>query len=309
MKLNEMVNPNLNTNNVITINHLDVVFNAKTKTEYVLLKDINFHFKKNKIYFIIGESGSGKTTLITHLNGVMKSRFGDIFVKEYAILGKKRKIKQIKKLRKAISMVLQFPEYQLFKETVEKDIMFGPVNLGVDKKMAQKKAKFYLNKMGLDDSYLQKNPFALSGGQKRRVAIAGILAIEPDILIFDEPTAGLDPNGEKEMLNIITELKKKGKTIIVVSHKMDHALAIGDEIIVLKDHKIFAHGKPYDIFTNPKIINSSSRLLTPKVISVINKLVKINSKFNILLKKQPKNVYELAKMLAQMSSTGEGKLE
>lgn len=301
MKTNK-INPNLNTDNVITINHFNVVFNPKTKSEYVLLKDINFQFKENKIYFIIGESGSGKTTLISHLNGVMKSKFGDIFVKEYAILGKKRKIKKIKKLRKVISMVLQFPEYQLFKETVEKDIMFGPVNLGVDKKTAQKKAKFYLNKMGLDDSYLQKSPFALSGGQKRRVAIAGILAIEPDILIFDEPTAGLDPNGEKEMLNIITELKKNGKTVIVVSHKMDHALAIGDEIIVLKDNKIFAYGKPYDIFTNPKIINSSSRLLVPKVINVINKLVEINPKFNILFKKQPKNVNELAKKLVQINS-------
>ncbi|MBQ6970063.1 ATP-binding cassette domain-containing protein [bacterium] len=303
MNVNKVVNPNLNTNNVITISHLDVVFNPKTSAEYVLLKDINFQFNENKVYFIIGESGSGKTTLITHLNGIMKSKFGDIFVKEYAILGKKRKIKQIKKLRKVISMVLQFPEYQLFKETVEKDIMFGPVNLGVDKKIAQEKAKFYLNKMGLDDSYLQKSPFALSGGQKRRVAIAGILAIEPDILIFDEPTAGLDPNGEREMLNIITELKKNGKTVIVVSHKMDHALAIGDEIIVLKDHKIFAHAKPYDIFTNSKIINSSSRLLVPKVIDVINKLVKINPKFNILFKLQPKNVHELAKMLAQISFT------
>lgn len=303
MNVNKVVNPNLNTNNVITISHLDVVFNPKTNAEYVLLKDINFQFNENKVYFIIGESGSGKTTLITHLNGIMKSKFGNIFVKEYAILGKKRKIKQIKKLRKVISMVLQFPEYQLFKETVEKDIMFGPVNLGVDKKTAQEKAKFYLNKMGLDDSYLQKSPFALSGGQKRRVAIAGILAIEPDILIFDEPTAGLDPNGEREMLNIITELKKNGKTVIVVSHKMDHALAIGDEIIVLKDHKIFAHAKPYDIFTNSKIINSSSRLLVPKVIDVINKLVKINPKFSILFKRQPKNVHELAKMLTQISFT------
>ena len=300
MKASKIINPNLNTNNIITIQNLDIIFNHKTKNEFVLLKNINYQFKKNKIYFIIGESGSGKTTLITHLNGILKSKIGNIFIENFAILGKKRKIAKTKELRKTISMVLQFPEYQLFKDTVEKDIMFGPINLGVDKKSAKDKAKFYLNKMGLSDEYLLKSPFSLSGGQKRRVAIAGILAIDPNIVIFDEPTAGLDPYGEKEMLKIISELKANGKTIIVISHLMDHALALADEILVLRNKQIIASGEPYTIFTSKEFTDSSSRLVLPKVIEIIYKLIKINPQFDVLLKKQPKNVEDLAKMISQI---------
>jgi energy-coupling factor transport system ATP-binding protein len=283
----------------ITVDNLKIVYDEKTHDETVLLEDFSYRFEKNKIYFIIGNSGSGKTSLVSHFNGLLKSHYGNLQIGEIPILAKKRKIKHFKKLRKTVGMVFQFPEYQLFKDTVEKDIIFGPVNLGESKKIARIKAEKYLNKMGLTSNYLQRSPFGLSGGQKRRVAIAGILAIEPDILVFDEPTAGLDPAGEKEMLQIIQDLKNDGKTVFVITHVMDQVLALGDDVIVLDNKQIKAHGTPYDIFTNTKLL-ASTTLDVPKVINVINKLIKRDSKFKVLLDVKPKNVEELAKAITNI---------
>jgi energy-coupling factor transport system ATP-binding protein len=153
--------------------------------------------------------------------------------------------------------------------------------------------------MGLSSDFLQRSPFGLSGGQKRRVAIAGILAIEPDILVFDEPTAGLDPAGEKEMLQIIQELKSEGKTVFVITHVMDQVLALGDEVLVLGDQKILAHGTPYDIFTNKQLLNTTT-LDLPKVIKTINGLVKLDPKFQQLMHMKPKNANQLATAIAEV---------
>jgi energy-coupling factor transport system ATP-binding protein len=287
----------------ITVDNLKIVFDEKTNDETILLDNFSYRFEKNKVYFIIGNSGSGKTSLVSHFNGLLKSRHGNLQVGEISILAKKRKIKQFKKLRKTVGMVFQFPEYQLFKDTIEKDIIFGPINLGESKKIARIKAEKYLNKMGLTSDYLQRSPFGLSGGQKRRVAIAGILAIEPDILVFDEPTAGLDPAGEREMLQIIQDLKNDGKTIFVITHVMDQVLALGDDVIVLDDKKIKAHGAPYDIFTDTKLL-ATTTLDVPKVINVINKLVKRDPKFKVLFDIKPKNVEELANAITNIVKGG-----
>jgi len=278
---------------IIEIEHLKIVFEEYTENETLVLQDFSYKFKKNKIYFIIGNSGAGKTTLVTTFNGLLKSKYGKIRVGTNIIDSKKRKIKNFKQLRKTVGMVFQFPEYQLFKDTVQKDIMFGPVNLGVDKKHAQQLASKYLNEMGLDDSFLQRSPFGLSGGQKRRVAIAGILAIEPDVLVFDEPTAGLDPAGEIEMINIIKNLKKQGRTIFVITHVMDQVLEIGDEVLVLGDHKILKSGTPYEIFTDKDLLNSTS-LNLPQVIEVIQQLVNKDKRYQKLYEYEPRNVNELA---------------
>ena len=210
-----------------------------------------------------------------------------------------KKYNKIKKLRKEIGLVFQFPEYQLFKDSVQKDIMFGPMVLGDTKQNAEIKAKKYLNLLGLSDEYLYHSPFELSGGQKRRVAIAGILAIEPNILVFDEPTAGLDPQGEKEILNIILNAKKENKTIIVISHNMDHALEIADEVIVMNDGEIIANGDPFDIFMNKELIEYT-KLTTPKIIDFINSLIKIDSKYNKILFIKPRNINELANAINQV---------
>lgn len=288
----KLVSP-LKENEALSIKHLKCIYEENTPDAFVALNDVSYTFNKNKIYCIIGDSGSGKSTLVTHFNGLLLSKYGDIWVKDIHLGGKKRKIKEFKRLRKIISMVFQFPEYQLFKDTVEHDIMFGPVALGSSKQEAQRLAEFYLKKMGLDNTYLEKSPFELSGGQKRRVAIAGILAIQSEMIIFDEPTAGLDPDGEREMMSIIFNEKKEGKTVFVITHQMEKVLEIADEIIVLSKGKIINHGEPYEIFTNQNLIENSS-IEPPPVIKVINDLVKKNKKFNKLYELKPRTVEDLA---------------
>lgn len=211
----------------------------------------------------------------------------------YWYLFKNKKIKKIKKLRKMVGLVFQFPEYQLFKDTVEKDIMFGPIVLGDKPEVARKKAKKYLNLLGLSDEYLYHSPFELSGGQKRRVAIAGILAIEPNILVFDEPTAGLDPQGEIEILDIIKKAKNNKQTIIVISHNMDHALEIADELVVMNDGEIIANGNPFDIFMNKELIEYTA-LERPKIIDFIDLLISNNSIYNKILSIKPNTIEKLA---------------
>lgn len=277
----------------ITVKNLRIIFDENSGEKLIVLDDFNYQFAKNKIYFIVGNSGSGKTSLVSHFNGLLKSKYGDLTIGDQVILGKDRKIRHFKLLRKTCGMVFQFPEYQLFKDTIEKDIIFGPINLGENKNEAKSKAKKYLNTLGLDDSFLQRSPFELSGGQKRRVAIAGILAIEPEILVFDEPTAGLDPAGEREMLNIIQKAHQSGKTVIIITHVMDQVLALGDEVLVLHNKKLEAAGTPYEIFTNKNLLQKTT-LDLPKVIDIIEKLVAKDPCFKRLYEIKPRNVDELA---------------
>ncbi|KEZ23414.1 ATP-binding cassette domain-containing protein [Ureaplasma diversum] len=213
-----------------------------------------------------------------------------------------KKLKRFKDLRKRVGFVFQFPEYQLFKDTIEKDIMFGPMNLGVSKIEAKKRAKIYLNKLGLDDSYLERSPFGLSGGQKRRVAIAGILAMENDVLVFDEPTAGLDPAGEQEMMDIITDAKANNKTVFVITHTMEHVLEVADEVVYMDQGEIIKHGTPYDIFFDDEIINNSS-IQVPRVIAVIKSLLKADQqKWAPLINEfKPKTVQELAEAISTIN--------
>lgn len=286
--MNKSISPQIKTNN------LSIIFSKNKQNQFTLLSKLNLNFFSNKIYFIVGNSGVGKTTLINHFNGLLKSSDGDIFVEDIAILGKNRKIKNVKKLRKVISIVFQFPEYQLFKSTVEEDIMFGPLNFGFKKNEAKKLAKFYLNMVGLDDNFLQACPFNLSGGQKRRVAIAGILAIEPKIIVFDEPTAGLDPKGEMKIIEIIEKLKADGKTIIVISHTMDLALKVADEILMIDKKTVTFSGKPYALFTNNQILTTTN-IVKPKIIQIIDCLVQHDKSFASLYSLQPKTIEQLAK--------------
>ncbi len=283
----------LNDNCAIFLDHLEVVLNDRTKFKKILIESSTFEFDKNKIYFIIGDSGVGKTTLVSHFNGLLKSRYGNIFVDNLKIIGKKSKIKHFKKLCRTIGMVFQFPEYQLFKDNVIKDVMFGPRNLGIKKCKANKLAKKYLNQMGIGEQYYSRSPFELSGGQKRRVAIAGILAIEPSIIVFDEPTAGLDPDGVNEMLKYIKELKMNNKTVFVITHDMNHVLQMADKVILLKDKKIQAIADPYEVFMNNDLLNGT-KIIKPNVIQFIDSLVSLNSKFKKLYEIKPTSIEELA---------------
>ncbi|WEK83234.1 MAG: ATP-binding cassette domain-containing protein [Mycoplasma sp.] len=286
-------------NLAIKIDQLKIIFNENSDEEVLVLNPLSIEFPKNQIYFIVGDSGSGKTTLINHFNGLIRSKYGNIFVENSKIIGQKRTIPQFKKLRKSVGMVFQFPEYQLFKDTVLKDVMFGPINLGVKKLIAQELGKKYLKKLGISEELFSRSPFNLSGGQKRRVAIAGILAIEPNIVVFDEPTAGLDPVGIEEMLAIIKELKTQNKTVFVITHEMDAVLRLADQVIVLGENAVLGYDTPYNIFTNENIMSKTS-LIKPKVIQTIDKLVEKNEKFKKLYDAKPRNIEELANAIKEM---------
>ncbi|MGL5268354.1 MAG: energy-coupling factor transporter ATPase [Spiroplasma sp.] len=256
----------------IKFKEVSYTYSPKTPYQYQALDNITVEIKDHKIVAIIGETGSGKSTMIQHINGLLIPMHGEVAISDFIIKANKKKIRDIKEIRKQIGLVFQFPEYQLFEETIEKDIMFGPVNFGVTKEAAKNLACKYIKEVGLSESYLQRSPFDLSGGQKRRVAIAGILALEGHTLILDEPTAGLDPDGEKELLKLFFTLnKKENKTIILVTHNMNHVLEIADEVIVLHKTRILTKADPITIFKNQKLITETG-IEPPKVYNFIYQL-------------------------------------
>lgn len=256
----------------IRFKEVSYTYSPKTPYQYQALDNVSVEFEDHKIIAIIGETGSGKSTLIQHINGLLIPMHGEVAINDFIIKSNKKKIRDIKQIRKQIGLVFQFPEYQLFEETIEKDIMFGPVNFGETKEEAKKLARKYLKVVGLNEDYLSRSPFDLSGGQKRRVAIAGILALQGHTLILDEPTAGLDPDGEKELLKLFANLnKKEKKTIILVTHNMNHVLEIADEVVVLHNTKVLTKGDPITIFKNQEIITETG-IEPPKVYSFIYKL-------------------------------------
>jgi len=271
---------------------------GKKKNQTVLIDSFSYEFAPGKVYFIVGPSGVGKTTLVAHFNGLKKSKQGDIFVKDKHISSKDKKIKNVNDIRKEIQLVFQFPEHQLFKSTILKDASYGPINFGVDKTKAQELAKKYLSLLNIDPSLYEESPFVLSNGQKRKVAIAGIMAIEPNIYIFDEPTVGLDPASQKRTINLINKLKELGKTVIIVSHNADNALALADEVLVIYDKKLMAYGKPYDIFSDSRLMNLTSTK-TPYIIELIN-LLNISD----LYKYQPRTIDELATIINKLMKGG-----
>ena len=233
----------------IKINHLSFTYLKKSPNQVDALKDVSLEIPEGKITTIIGHTGSGKSTLIQTLNGLLLPTSGTVEVGEYLVTPKKNKNKKIKELRKHVSIVFQFPEYQLFEETVEKDVAFGLKNYGLKEDEAINKAHIALNKVGLDESFYKRSPFELSGGEKRRVAIAGIIAIDPDILVLDEPTAGLDLVGSKIILDLILELNKSGKTIILVTHDMNIVMNYADHVVVVNDGQIAFEGTPSKLFS------------------------------------------------------------
>lgn len=219
------------------------------------LDNITFDIEKGSFTSIIGQTGSGKSSLIQHLNAILLPTSGTIKIKNYLIekpQGKKKV--SYHGLRKKVGLVFQFSEYQLFEETLLKDVMFGPLNYGVDEKKAEQLARKYLDMVHISDDLFNRSPFDLSGGQKRRVAIAGILAMEPDIIVLDEPTAGLDPQGAKDVMELFLELKKKyRKTLIVVSHDMDFVYQYSDEVILLDRGQLILKEATVPFFNNELI--------------------------------------------------------
>lgn len=214
------------------------IYQEGTPFSYLALDDVSLEIKEGAFTAIIGETGSGKTTLVQHLNALLLPSKGKLQVLDRLITAD-QKPKQLKSLRKQVGLVFQFPEYQLFEETILKDVCFGPKNFGATEEEARDMAVKMLKLVGLDESYLDQSPFELSGGQKRRVAIAGILAMDSQVLVLDEPTAGLDPQGAKEMMDLFVELNKTyHKTVLIVTHDMEHVLHSCDEVVVVAKGKI-----------------------------------------------------------------------
>ena len=198
----------------IQVKNIFYTYQKKATNATQALADVSLEINDNDFLAIVGETGSGKSTLAQMFNALLVPDKGDVLVNDYVINYKNRKSRKLRGLRQRVGLVFQFPEYQLFEETVEKDVAFGVKNFGVKGEEAIKRAHEALKQVGLDESYFKRAPFDLSGGEKRKVAIAGILAIDPDILVFDEPTAGFDPQSSKDLMNLITEFHNNGKTII-----------------------------------------------------------------------------------------------
>lgn len=236
----------------IKTKHLEYTYQKNSPFEKRALIDINITIPHHSYTAVIGHTGSGKSTLLQHLNGLLQPTGGEIQIGDFVIRSDKKK-KGLKALRKKVGIVFQFPEHQLFEETVEKDICFGPMNFGVPEQEAKLRAKEALKLVGLSEEYLERSPFDLSGGQMRRIAIAGVLAMQPEVLVLDEPTAGLDPRGRTEIMEMFYSLYKNyGLSIVLVTHSMEDASKYADYIIVMHKGSVYKHGTPREIFDKPE---------------------------------------------------------
>lgn len=233
---------------ILEVKNLNHIYGIRTPFEHAALQNVSFSVEKGEFIGIIGHTGSGKSTLIQHLNGLLKPTSGSILLDGKDIWSDKAFTRQC---RFRVGLVFQYPEYQLFEETVYKDIAFGPKNMGLSEEEIDFRVKEAAGFVGITQEQLMASPFDLSGGQKRRVAIAGVIAMQPEILILDEPTAGLDPEGREEVLKNIDEYRKaKNATIMMVSHSMSDVARLTDRLLVLNDSKLIMDGTPREVFNH-----------------------------------------------------------
>jgi len=254
----------------IVVENLVHIYNPKSPFETIALSNVSFTIEEGEFVGLIGHTGSGKSTLIQHLNGLLKPTSGKILINGLDITNKDVKLSEI---RKKVGLVFQYPEYQLFEETVFKDVAFGPTNLGLPEKEIENRVKEAIDLVGLDyEDIKDRSPFELSGGQRRRVAIAGVIAMKPEVLILDEPTAGLDPRGRDEILEQIKRLHNKYKiTVILVSHSMEDIARLVDKIIVMDKGKISLVGSPREIFKQAAELEKMG-LGIPQITYLVRKL-------------------------------------
>ncbi len=234
----------------IEFQNVSYVYNRKSPFEYAALKNVTLLLPEGKFIALVGRTGSGKSTLVSHINALLRPSEGQVDIGGF-VLDKKNKIKgkDIKELRKHVGLVFQFPEYQLFEETVEKDVAFGPKNFGAKGDEAISLSHDALKRVGLDESFFERSPFELSGGEKRKVAIAGVLAMKPEVLVVDEPTAGLDPAASNEMMNLFKEVQKNGTTLILVTHDMNIVSKYADIVIVMENGEVVKTSTPKELFS------------------------------------------------------------
>ena len=255
----------------IKLENVSFVYEQGTAMQTAALKDVNLEIPDNQFIGLIGHTGSGKSTLVQLLNGLLRPTAGRVLYNGEDIFGDKY---DRKALRAAVGLVFQYPEHQLFEVDVLSDVMFGPRNLGLDEKTCKKRAIEALEDVGISEEYYKTSPFDLSGGQKRRVAIAGVIAMHPHILILDEPTAGLDPRGRDEILGLISDMKKKLEmTIILVSHSMDDVARYVERIVVMGKGKKVFDDTPSNVFRHYEELEELG-LSAPQIVYIMNELKK-----------------------------------
>ena len=276
----------------IRFEQVGFTYQPNSPFEQRVLFDIDLAIKEGSYTALVGHTGSGKSTLLQHLNALLKPTSGTVTIGDRVITAETNN-KNLKPIRQKVGIVFQFPEAQLFEETVERDIAFGPKNFGVPEEEANHLAAKTLEMVGLDESYLQRSPFDLSGGQMRRVAIAGVLAMEPEVLVLDEPTAGLDPQGRKEMMEMFARLHHENKiTIVLVTHLMDDVADFSDYVYVLEKGTLVKQGTPREVFQEVEWLQAK-QLGVPTATAFAQKLVTRGIHFDSL----PLTSKELAEML------------
>ena len=255
--------------NVIETKNLTYTYGAGTPFSRTAIEDVNIAIKKGEFIGLIGHTGSGKSTLIQQLNGLLRPTSGTVLLNGKDIWEKK---KEIRKVRFQVGMVFQYPEYQLFEDTVIKDIGFGPRNMGLSQDEVNQRVMQAVDFVGLDHALLEKSPFDLSGGEKRRAAIAGVIAMDPDVLVLDEPTAGLDPQGRDHLLSQIKAYhKQRQNTVILVSHSMEDIARVADRVLVMNESKVFLFDETAKVFSHAKELEQIG-LRVPQVTKIMMKL-------------------------------------
>ena len=275
----------------ISLKNVSYTYNYKTPYAREVLKDINLNVEEGSYTVIIGKTGSGKSTLIEHINGLLLPTQGEVLVNNVLMTNPKSKkekrelAKKLKVLRQDVAVLFQFSEQQLFETSVLKDIIFAPLNYGISEERAISKAKELIKLVGLDESYLDKSPFELSGGEMRKVALCGVLALEPKVLILDEPTVALDYKSREEIMTMVKKLKDElNMTIVLISHNMNYVLEYADKVFVLKNGKINFEGTVEELFADEKLLKENS-LEQPELLKFYNKLKENNIKLNVFPRK------------------------
>ena len=268
-------------------------YGAGTANEKHVLRNISFQIKEGNFIGLIGASGSGKTTLVKHMNGLLRATEGGLYFRKENVYGRKY---PLSKLRKEVGLVFQYPEQQLFEKTVLKDVMYGPCNLGMTREEAEASAKESLCQVGIDGSYYHVSPLELSGGQKRSVAIAGVLAMNPSILILDEPAAGLDPYTKRQVFDLILNIqKRRNLAVVLVSHHMEDVAAYANKVWVMHKGELVLQGNPMEVFSQTKRLKELN-IGVPQITSVTEKLIEQG----IHLERAAISVDDAEKMILQM---------
>lgn len=253
---------------MIRCENLCHTYQKGTPFEKNAVSNVNLHIEKGELVAIIGHTGSGKSTLIQHFNALEKPTGGKVYIDGADVCDKETNLREI---RKKVGLVFQYPEHQLMEDTVYKDIAFGPINMGISGDDLKERVEIATESVGLKKEYLEKSPFELSGGEKRRAAIAGVLAMEPEVLVLDEPTAGLDPRGRDELLELIVKLNDTGMTVIMVSHSMEEVARIAKRILVIDGGKVVLDGSVTEVFSKGEFLKNIG-LDIPQISEVALKL-------------------------------------